>query len=231
MAVDMLGDVAGLPGLVRSGVAPDHPKIADQLLPEKTADDPRFRFFSAMWSSAKTRPAGEFLRALRRRDLRRRVVRPHVEHPAETRRCIAAVDFAGWYNAHPHFGAGITRICRAPGRKSAMETSRQTDGSAHRSGTHRYRRITTLWNRYAHAGIQEAVIAGRRGPLQAAFTTLELRELADLDGVDVVIDPAELDADEGRGRGGQVSANRTSRCWWLCDREPCPGHRRMAPGS
>ena len=46
MAIDMLEMLPTPWGLVRSGVAPDHPKIksiSKQF--EKTADDPRFRFF------------------------------------------------------------------------------------------------------------------------------------------------------------------------------------------
>ncbi|EUA13822.1 NADPH-ferredoxin reductase fprA domain protein [Mycobacterium xenopi 4042] len=41
--------------------------------------------------------------------------------------------------------------------------------------------------------MEEVIIIGRRGPLQTAFTTLELRELGDLEGVDVVVDPAQLE--------------------------------------
>ena len=44
-------------------------------------------------------------------------------------------------------------------------------------------------------GVEEVLIVGRRGPLQAPFTTLELRELGHLEGlgdVDVVVDPADF---------------------------------------
>ena len=41
------------------------------------------------------------------------------------------------------------------------------------------------------SSVREVVVVGRRGPAQAAFTTPELRELADLDGVDVVVDPED----------------------------------------
>ena len=36
---------------------------------------------------------------------------------------------------------------------------------------------------------------GRRGPAQAAFTNPELRELADLEIADVIVDPAEVELD------------------------------------
>lgn len=82
MAVDMLEMLPTPWGLVRSGVAPDHPKIksiSKQF--EKTAEDPRFRFFGNVVVGEHVQP-GRALRALRRRDLRRRrAVRSHVEHP------------------------------------------------------------------------------------------------------------------------------------------------------
>jgi ferredoxin--NADP+ reductase len=45
------------------------------------------------------------------------------------------------------------------------------------------------------AAVREVVLLGRRGPAQAAFTNPELRELGEMSGVDVQVDPAELDVD------------------------------------
>ena len=54
------------------------------------------------------------------------------------------------------------------------------------------------------SSIEEVVVLGRRGPAQAAFTSAEVRELGRLDGVDLDVEPFELDpvseewlADEG----------------------------------
>ncbi len=43
--------------------------------------------------------------------------------------------------------------------------------------------------------VREVHMIGRRGPAQAKFTTKELRELGELDGVDVVIGDGEADLD------------------------------------
>ena len=45
------------------------------------------------------------------------------------------------------------------------------------------------------SGIREIVVVGRRGPVQAAWTSTELGELGDLAGADVVVDPTELGLD------------------------------------
>ncbi len=45
------------------------------------------------------------------------------------------------------------------------------------------------------SGLREIVMLGRRGPAQAAFTNPELKELGELAGADVVVDPADLELD------------------------------------
>jgi ferredoxin/flavodoxin---NADP+ reductase len=47
----------------------------------------------------------------------------------------------------------------------------------------------------AEAHVQEVILLGRRGPAQAAFTNPELRELGEMTGVDVQVDPAEVDVE------------------------------------
>src|SRR5881227_630515 len=105
VAVDMLEMLPTPWGLVRSGVAPDHPKIksiSKQF--EKTSQDPRFRFFGNI-------SVGEHVQADELADRYDAVVYavgaqsdralniPGEELPGS----IAAVDFVGWYNAHPNF--------------------------------------------------------------------------------------------------------------------------------
>jgi ferredoxin/flavodoxin---NADP+ reductase len=78
-------------------------------------------------------------------------------------------------------------------------------------------------------GVEEVLIIGRRGPLQTAFTTLELRELADLEGVDVIVDPAQLEGitDEDAAAAGKTTKQNIKVLRDYANREPRPGHRRM----
>jgi ferredoxin--NADP+ reductase len=48
----------------------------------------------------------------------------------------------------------------------------------------------------AGSSVREVVILGRRGPAQAAFTNPEVRELGELVDADVIVDPADCEADE-----------------------------------
>jgi len=73
------------------------------------------------------------------------------------------------------------------------------------------------------------VLIGRRGPLQSAFTTLELRELGELDGVDVVIDPTELEgiSDDDAAAAGKIAKNNIKVLRDYASRPPRPGNRRI----
>jgi ferredoxin--NADP+ reductase len=111
---------------------------------------------------------------------------------------VAAVDFVGWYNAHPHFGEmapdlSTGRAVVVGNGNVALDVARilvsdpdvlaNTDIADH-----------ALQSLHAR-GVEEVVVLGRRGPLQATFTTMELRELGDLEAmadVDVIVDPADF---------------------------------------
>ncbi|MEU0497593.1 FAD-dependent oxidoreductase [Mycobacterium sp. NPDC006124] len=198
--VDMLEMLPTPWGLVRSGVAPDHPKIKTISAQfEKVASDPRFRFFGNI-------RVGEDVHAdelAERYDAVVYAVGAQADRPLgipgeELPGSVAAVDFVGWYNAHPHFeemapdlstgravvvGNGNVALDVARILVSDPDALANTDIADH-----------ALESLHAR-GVEEVVVIGRRGPLQATFTTLELRELGDLEAmadVDVVVDPADF---------------------------------------
>ncbi|WP_299564963.1 FAD-dependent oxidoreductase [uncultured Mycolicibacterium sp.] len=214
--VDMLEMLPTPWGLVRSGVAPDHPKIKSISAQfERTAADTRLRFFGNITVGEHVQPAELAQRydavvyAIGAQSERRLNI-PGENLPGS----VAAVDFVGWYNAHPHFrdmepdltgtravviGNGNVALDVARILISDPEVLATTDIADHALDSLRPR------------GIEEVVVVGRRGPLQAAFTTLELRELGDLDGlrdVDVIVDPADL---AGIGDDDLEAADRTVR--------------------
>jgi len=78
-------------------------------------------------------------------------------------------------------------------------------------------------------GVDEVVVIGRRGPLQTAFTTLELRELKDLENVDVIVDPAQLEgiSDEDAAAAGKTAKQNINVLRDYAKRDPRPGHRRI----
>lgn len=234
VAVDMLEMLPTPWGLVRSGVAPDHPKIksiSKQF--EKTATDPRFRFFGNV-------AVGEHVHAhelAERYDAVIYAVGAQSDKPLNIpgehlTGSISAVDFVGWYNAHPHFedktpnlsgaralvvGNGNVAIDVARILVTDPDVLALTDIADHALESLRPR------------GVEEVIIIGRRGPLQTAFTTLELRELGELEGVDVIVDPAQFEGitDEDAEAAGKTTKQNIKVLRGYADREPRPGHRRI----
>ncbi|UXA08447.1 FAD-dependent oxidoreductase [Mycobacterium sp. SMC-2] len=234
MAVDMLEMLPTPWGLVRSGVAPDHPKIksiSKQF--EKTAEDPRFRFFGNVVVGEHVQP-GELAErydavvyAVGAQSDRALKI-PGEDLPGS----MAAVEFVGWYNAHPHFQesapdlSGARAVVVGNGNV-ALDVARilvtdpdelaRTDIADHALESLR------------PCGVEEVVIIGRRGPLQTAFTTLELRELADLEGVDVIVDPAQLEGitEEDADAAGKTTKLNIKVLRDYAARAPRPGHRRI----
>ena len=198
--VDMLEMLPTPWGLVRSGVAPDHPKIksiSGQF--EKISADARFRFFGNI-------AVGQHVQAdelAQRYDAVIYAIGAQSDRPLgipgeDLPGSVAAVDFVGWYNAHPHFElmapdlSGGRAIVVGNGNV-ALDVARilVSDPSLLGATDIADHALDCLHSQ----GIEEVVVIGRRGPLQATFTTLELRELGDLEAmadVDVVIDPADF---------------------------------------
>jgi ferredoxin/flavodoxin---NADP+ reductase len=196
--VDMLERLPTPWGLVRSGVAPDHPKIKSVTrIYEKTAAHPRFRYFGNV----------ELGLHVTREELRSHyhaivyatgspADRPLGITGEELPGSWAATDFVGWYNGHPdhpdlQFDLATERAVVIGNGNVALDVARMLvlsheELSRTDIADHALRALE-------HGGIREVVVLGRRGPAQAAFTNPELLELGELAGADVIVDSAELD--------------------------------------
>ncbi len=187
-------------GLVRGGVAPDHPKIKSVTrIYDRLAMHPGFRFIG------NTRIGTD----LSTDELRAHYHAVLYATGAQTDRSLgvpgeglpgshAATEFVGWYNGHPdyqhlHFDLTTESAAVIGIGNVAMDVTRilakdpdalaPTDLATHALAALRASRIRTVH------------VIARRGPVQAACTTPELRELGELQGVDVIVDPRDLDLD------------------------------------
>jgi ferredoxin/flavodoxin---NADP+ reductase len=196
--VDMLERLPTPWGLVRSGVAPDHPKIKSVTrIYEKTAGHERFRYFGNV----------ELGRDVSREELLEHYHALVYATGAPTDRPLGvpgeelpgswpATEFVGWYNAHPDhpdldFDLSCERAVVIGNGNVALDVARMlTLSRGELAGTDT---ADHALQALARSAIREVVVVGRRGPAQAAFTNPELRELADLAEADVVVDGAELE--------------------------------------
>jgi ferredoxin/flavodoxin---NADP+ reductase len=198
--VDMFERLPTPWGLVRLGVAPDHPKIkAVSRVFEKIADRPGFRFFGNV----------EIGRDLSRDDLRhhyhavvwsvgaqldRQLGIPGEDLPGS----LSATAFVAWYNGHPDYrdlepDLNTERIVIVGNGNVAVDCARML------ALTREELRVTDTLDHaidaIAASPVKEIVVLGRRGPAQAAFTNPELLELGEMAGADIEVNAAELELD------------------------------------
>ena len=110
----------------------------------------------------------------------------------------AATDFVAWYNGHPdyrglEFDLSVERaVVIGNGNVAADVTRMLTIGARELEATDV---ADHALEALRESRIREVIVLGRRGPAQAAFTSAELRELGNLDGVDTRVDPGDVELD------------------------------------
>jgi ferredoxin--NADP+ reductase len=196
-AIDMIERLPTPWGLVRSGVAPDHPKIKTvSKVFEKIAKEPNFRLFANV----------ELGKDVTLKDLRDQYDAVVLSTGAskgrklgipgeELANSLSAADFVPWYNAHPDYvntevdlscdtavviGAG--NVAMDVARILAIDPTEldPTDVAEH------------ALVKLKESNIRTVIICGRRGPEHAAFTAPELRDLPKLENTDVYIDDKQV---------------------------------------
>src|SRR5204863_6371266 len=188
-------------GLVRAGVAPDHPKLKTVTRRyEKNAQHPGFRYFGGVELGSDIERDELFERyhaviyAVGTRDDNRLGIEGE-DRPGSH----SATEFVAWYNGHPdyadhEFDLSASRAVVIGNGNVAIDVARMlvldpdevkpTDTADHA--------VAGL----AAAQVEHVIMLGRRGPAQAAFTSPELRALAELARADVIVNPDEVELDE-----------------------------------
>jgi ferredoxin--NADP+ reductase len=187
-------------GLVRGGVAPDHPKIKSVTkVYDKVASHPNFRFYGNV----------TFGEDISHTDLAlhyhviiyavgaqtdRRMNIPGEDLPGSH----AATEFVGWYNAHPdycdlEFDLSHERVAVVGNGNVAMDVARilaRTPDELKDTDIADYA-LEVL----RHSKVKEIYVLGRRGPVQAKFTAPEIKEFGEIEGTTIVVPPEEIELD------------------------------------
>ena len=198
-AIDMIERLPTPWGLVRSGVAPDHPKIKTvSKVFEKIAADPNFRLFANI-------EIGSEITIVQLQEKYDAVIiatgsslGKKLGIPGEDLYgSMSAADFVPWYNAHPDFAdvavpfdcdtavvIGAGNVAMDVARMLALKPTEldPTDTADHA--------IVAFKN----SAVRDVYISARRGPEHVAFTSPELRELPKLEHTNVVIDKGDIEA-------------------------------------
>jgi ferredoxin--NADP+ reductase len=210
--VDMIERLPTPWGLVRLGVAPDHPKLKTVSRAfERIADKPGFRFIGNV----------EISRDLNHGDLAglydavvyavgaqtdKRLGIPGEDLPGSW----SAFEFVAWYNGHPDyqdlsFDLDVERAVVIGNGNVALDVARMlalTPEELTPTDT-----TDAAIEAISSSRVSDIVVLGRRGPAEAAFTTPELAELVDLAGADVVVEPQELESVTEEGTDTRVKRN------------------------
>ena len=197
--VDMIERLPTPWGLVRSGVAPDHPKIKTVAkVFEKVATAGNFRLFGGVElgtdiSIEQLKDMYDAVVIATGSALGKKLGIAGEDLPGS----ISAAHFVPWYNAHPDFAdfnvdlncstavvIGAGNVAMDVARMLALEPSEldPTDTADHA--------IDAL----KASAIREVVISARRGPEHAAFTSPELRELPKLEHTKVLMAKSDIEA-------------------------------------
>ena len=198
--VDMIERLPTPWGLVRLGVAPDHPNLKTVSRAfERIAQRPGFRFLGNV----------EVGRDVTHKELARSYDAVVYAVGAQTDRRLgipgedlpgswAATELVAWYNGHPDFQglafdlSGERAVVVGNGNV-ALDVARML--ALTREELAPTDTTDTAIEAIVGSGIREIVVLGRRGPVQAAWTSTELQEMGELAGADIVVDPAELELD------------------------------------
>ncbi len=224
-------------GLVRLGVAPDHPQLKTVSRAfEKIAAQPGFRFLGNV----------EVGRDLTHDDLVRlydaviysygSAADRRLGIPGEDLRgSWAATELVAWYNGHPDYQqldfdlVSAERVVVVGNGNVALDVARML------ALTHEEIAPTDATDDAIDAitssSIRELVVLGRRGPVQASWTSTELHEMGDLAGADIVVDPAELELDPASAAELDAASNIVKRNMEIlrefATREPAGKPRRV----
>jgi ferredoxin/flavodoxin---NADP+ reductase len=196
--IDMFDRLPTPFGLVRGGVAPDHPKIKQVILVyDKIAKSPGFAFYGNVnvgvdLTLAELKSAYHAVVFASGANTDRRLGIPGEDLPGSH----TATEFVGWYNGHPDYrdcsfdfshesaivigqgnvAADVARILATP-----LDELRRTDIAEH------------AVERLSQSRIRDIYIIGRRGPAQAKFTSVELKELGKISDCEAIVAAADLE--------------------------------------
>ena len=199
--IDLIERLPAPFGLVRNGVAPDHPKLKQAIkVYKKVAQNPEFNFVGNV-------TVGVDIKAEELQQTHHAVI---YTCGAETDRRLGipgedlpgshtATEFVGWYNGHPDYrdrtfdlshetavviGQGNVAADVARILAKSVDELKQTDIAQHALDVLAESRVRTIY------------VVGRRGPAQAKFASKELKEFLEIENCRPYIDPAELELNE-----------------------------------
>lgn len=209
VSIDLFDRYPAPYGLIRYGVAPDHPRIKGIVKAlHKVMDRGDIRFLGDV----------DFGSDVTLEDLRRHydavvfstgaIRDAELDVPGvELDGSYGAADFVNWYDGHPD----VSREWPLTAREVAVIGNGNVALDVARVlSKHAEDMLVTEIPDNVYAGLRESAVTdvhifGRRGPAQVKFTPLELRELAHSRDVDIVLYPEDFEFDEASEQAAETN--------------------------
>ena len=187
-------------GLVRHGVAPDHPKMRTVINRfDKTGEEENFNYFgnTALGTDVTVDTLREYYDAI--------LISTGSQEPRklgvpgeELQGSYGASEFINWYNAHPgveqeNFDLSVDTAVVIGNGNVALDIARILAHTPEELA--KTDMPTPIIETLAKSKVKTVYIVGRRGPAQASFTAPEMREFDELENTDFDINPDAMALD------------------------------------
>ncbi|NMR29567.1 FAD-dependent oxidoreductase [Crystallibacter degradans] len=235
VSIDLFDRYPAPYGLIRYGVAPDHPRIKGIVTAlHKVLDRGDIRFFGNVdygtdLSLADLREHYDAVifatGAIKDADLNI----PGVELEGS----FGGADFVSWYDGHPdvprEWPLDAKEIAVIGNGNVALDVARVL--SKHADDLLFTEIPDNVYEGLKNSPVTDVHVFGRRGPAQVKFTPLELRELSHSKDVDLVLYPEDFDFDEGSDE--QIRSNNQTKTMvntltnWLVEEQDTGASRRL----
>jgi hypothetical protein len=200
VSIDLFEQVPAPYGLVRYGVAPDHPRIKGIITALRdvldrgdirifgnvtygrdiTLDDLKKHYNAVIFSTGAIRDAALDI--------------PGIDLPGS----YGAADFVSWYDGHPDvprdWPLDATSVAVVGNGNVALDVARML--AKHADDLLPTEVPANVYDRLKASPVTDVHVFGRRGPMQVKFSPLELRELGELRDVDMVVYDEDFDYDD-----------------------------------
>jgi ferredoxin--NADP+ reductase len=200
VSIDLFEQLPAPYGLVRYGVAPDHPRIKGIITALRdvldtgrirlfgnvlygrdiTLDDLKKHYNAVIFATGAVRDAELDI--------------PGIDLPGS----YGAADFVSWYDGHPDFPREwpltAKEVAVIGNGNVALDVARML--AKHADDLLPTEIPANVYDGLASSSVTDVHVFGRRGPMQVKFTPLELRELGELHDVDMIVHDEDFDYDE-----------------------------------
>ncbi|WP_277245249.1 FAD-dependent oxidoreductase [Micrococcus terreus] len=235
VSIDLFDRYPAPYGLIRYGVAPDHPRIKGIVKAlHKVMDRGDIRFLGGV----------DFGTDLTLEDLRRHydavvfstgaILDAPLDIPgAELDGSFGAADFVSWYDGHPdvprEWPLNAREIAVIGNGNVALDVARML--SKHADDLLVTEIPDNVYQGLKASPVTDVHVFGRRGPAQVKFTPLELRELAHSRDVDIVLYPEDFEFDaaseEAASTNNQIKTMVNTLTNWLVEEQDTGASRRL----